>query len=529
MTNEEQLLISNRLGSHNTTEFFIPGSSVLGTFAMKFIKAHNASSEPPHDNDDFRSLFLKQKVFFSNFYPKLNNKSFIPAPLSIQQRKNFDIYYDLSIDDISKDIEYVDLHSFISLKEDEYSTNISTLNISKNIEYHHSRPQDDRALGHAAEDLGNFYQYEVLNKGQAFTGSIIGPLEPLKSLKELFDSEGKMRVHIGKSRNTQYGNCVLKINDLNKIEKDELDKIRNNQILITFISDIILRNENGFLEPNISIFLQEFSNCLNIDIDDIEILKKFLKFKTIGGFNGVWKLPKKQCPALAAGSEILIKINKKNTKKLPIEMLNTHFFGIKNSEGYGRIMINLHCKKSINRGNIQFKGKELSKEIIKIKDFIDYSISERVKSKIKEKIQDLIEDFKKNNLKASFYHRIKLFIENYPGTLQELENRYKSFLDENLDTPKSFRNRFKKIEKYLKFNPNNGKLTPFKEDMVSDSKFVDIYDITYFETILYEKVYHTPLPDLSEKEDLFSDKQILDFYKFYCRKLLDRILMEYKK
>ena len=54
----------------------------------------------------------------------------------------------------------------------------------------------------------------------------------------------------------------------------------------------------------------------------------------------IWNLPKIQAQALAAGSVIVFSI--KNGIKYDLTKLDRSFFGLRQSEGYGQIVVNQH-------------------------------------------------------------------------------------------------------------------------------------------------------------------------------------------
>ena len=71
-----------------------------------------------HKNDQFKDLFLKNKLTFTNFYPSVKNKIYLPVPNSIVKKKNSEEYLDLSfIKDRPKDDDLVKLQGLLSLAE----------------------------------------------------------------------------------------------------------------------------------------------------------------------------------------------------------------------------------------------------------------------------------------------------------------------------------------------------------------------------------------------------------------------------
>ena len=88
------ILIADTRGGNNyvTTFDFIPGNTVLGMFAGKYVKL-NSLGNAAHIDDNFRKFFLSNELQFTNAYiiskndrnEILNNYS---IPFSIQHNKN---------------------------------------------------------------------------------------------------------------------------------------------------------------------------------------------------------------------------------------------------------------------------------------------------------------------------------------------------------------------------------------------------------------------------------------------------------
>ncbi len=498
LINREQILVTNQAGSKDSTDFFIPGSTILGVFAWKYIikeKIENA-----HENLDFYNLFLSDNVKFTNFYPTYKNKIFHPHPYSITKKKNQDEFYDLSIKR-PEDIQLIKMKGFSLIEKVNNNKNgeiyIQMPNLSKSVEYHHGRPQD-RSIGRASSHAGEFFQYEVLKPNHYFQGSVIGPKKELIKLLELFNSN-ILEINIGKSRSAQYGNSILEIVDLKKISKNEFSHGNENQVLITLLSDMILRNQNGLIIPNVSIFMRELALSLEIIEDNIKIEKQFLNFKTVGGYSTTWKLPKPQAYALGAGSEFLIKFS--NQDSIDLNKLAGKFFGERNSEGYGEIKINRQ------RFEIGQKKKLQALEIKKPNDFseleklVEWILKERMIHKIRSKAHSKANNLVEQKFSKSFIQRIKLFIE----ASDSFDNLKNIFNSEGI--PKDFKEKLEKISTYIYYdNPNNN----FRN---FDDLIKEINDIEIISEV-DEKFTETIKETLNEKSFTYN------LYQEFCKTLL---------
>lgn len=523
LRNVEQLLVSNQLGNHGTTDYFIPGSTVLGAIAAKFIRytaKHDESfdSKSAHDNTIFRNLFLNNIVIFTNFYPSDVNNTYYPVPASLVKKKNSEEFLDLSfIKDRPEDDDLVKLHGLISLDPVGDELNIRFPNISKSVEYHHARPED-RSMGHAMENYGQFFQYETLNPGQRFKGYIIGQESHLKEIVKILNSENSSLI-LGKSRSAQYGKCNLEVGEVKEFVHNENNIVESDGLLISSQSDVILRNNFGFPIPDTKHLLKEIvgDNLINSEST------KFLKFKIVGGYNNVWNLPKPQYYALAAGSEILVKTSNSD-KQLPRDF-KKQFFGENTSQGYGQIAINGHNHKIISKKDPDSEPAELPQDLMMLAEFIKFCLKERLKERIKERALSTTIKIPQAAT-PSFVNRIKLLINRYDN-FADLEEILKSIVKGEYNTkdgstrkiPNEFREKFQSLSSYIKFNTTKYNFDDF-DDLIKNS--LEFSKDTTLDNLIMPSVKNKIAFDFY-KEDKF------ELFQMYCEIVLNSILMEKKE
>lgn len=534
LKNKEQILVSNQIGSHDNSEYFIPGSTILGTLAGKYISL-NQERDSIHEDNIFFDLFISDDTKFSNFYPIKGELEFYPAPLFVAKEKYFDNYYDLTISQRPEGIDLVNLPPLVSLKENIQNRDlleIYTPNFSKSVQYHHARPRNDRTIGHATEDFGDFYQYEVIEPGQTFQGSIIGSAKNLQHIIKLFDSD-EFELTIGKSRTAQYGKCILKLDDI-KIIKETISLINTNRLIITLISDMILVNDYGFISPDIDLFLEEFMNVLDIPLEQrnrVNIEKRYLKYKKVGGFKDVWKLPKKQAQALASGSELVVKFDDNfDIKKYDINKVRKHFFGTRKSEGYGQIRINWHNHKKVIEKQIKMKFEEVPKNLARINDYIQFCIIERLKFILKQEAHKRVNKKDLKELKRfskSFIYRIKNIIDN-AESINSLKDLFTTFTNREKkkaiidglehSIPLKFRDNFRAISDFIMFDSRKNIFKAF-ENLLK-----------YSSTILEQKDYREYIfPKIKEKVPMdFYKSYQLQLYQIFSNTLLKDMLFRLK-
>ena len=384
ISNLSQLLLSIRVGEDQVSEKYIPGSFILGALAYNYIRNKNKPYNPSEDND-FRDIFVSGEVTFSNGYPVVGDEIFYPVPLSIVKEKDTSNYYDFAFEEepIQKKGDY---EKFVTINSGENSSEVEFRSTLTEIEYHHRRPYD-KSIGHAKKfqtgQEGIFFQFQVISPGQNFKGNITGKYKYIKKLSETLNKD--MNFYIGKSKTAQYGKCSFKFGEIKKIEDDKT-WYKDNTLIITLASDMILIDENGFNRPDVEVFKKELADTLEIELSDtkISIEKKFLKYKKVGGFLGVWNLPKPQYVAIAAGSVLVLQNG--SEKDISLNNLTGKSFGTRIEEGFGKILIDWHGNNGITKK--EPAGEPPDWNVVKqssLKDFIEYILSIRLKMNLRNK------------------------------------------------------------------------------------------------------------------------------------------------
>lgn len=325
-------------------ESYIPGGVILGIFAGSYLrKTKGVSSKNAHNDENFKRLFLSNSVVYECAYPSVDDEVFYPMPLSILKNKyqdNGDII-DLAAYDLS-DIDAIDILDNKQKMGEEFALIsdegeiLKTLNVEKEIIYHHKR-STDRTIGHVLKDddanntdKGQLFNYQSIVKETEFIGRIKGNPKDIELLKNLIPDGSK--IHIGRSKSAQYG--LAKINYIynQEVETEEID----DKIVITLQSPMILLNEFGMDVTDLKMVAKE---VLKQDIDDDDIYCYGDLINT-GGYNAKWNMPKEQHTAIKQGSVIVvnnIEIDEEEANKL-----QNQYYGEKINEGYGKISINKH-------------------------------------------------------------------------------------------------------------------------------------------------------------------------------------------
>ena len=302
-----------------TTEKYIPGRSVLGVLADRFIKhKKNIPNNNPHEDNDFYSWFLEGNLKIGNAYIFSRDKyenGFVhfPVPFSIQKGKNEDVIYDFLYTDSNFDIQTESINTFCVLNEGIFQTK----DVETELNFHHAR---DREKGISKK--GVIYNYESISPNQDFEGEIRGEK---KELQNLINTCGKdWTAYIGRSKNSQYGRVSLNIIDAEpKPYEPEIES--KEKISLTFLSDTIIYNDYGFATTDIGV-LENY-------LGKVKIEKCFIKRGEVESFVGVWKLKRPSETCFLAGSAFLLDMSDSDTKRLAEFQKNG--IGERTHEGFG--------------------------------------------------------------------------------------------------------------------------------------------------------------------------------------------------
>lgn len=438
--NKSQLLVTQQVGKTQDSEDYIPGSFILGALAGQFISEH--SLDKPHDDKDFWTIFLSGQVRFLDAYPcQIGGRTYWPCPQSFVKEKDNDNHFDLTDpDNIEKIVKNkkqtkgkIGPYIEIGGNDIEYVTP------ETEVEYHHQRPKN-RSIGHATDDSGDFFQFTVIKPDQHFRATIFGEYKYLKPVFELLQKNNIL--YLGKSRTAQYGRCECTAEIALKSTSSKTWK-KGETAVITLISDIILRNGNGMTAAYPELLVQEIRELrvLPKNSDGIKLMASFTYANKLGGYLGVWNMPKIQTVALAAGSEIVCQNN--TDVDIPAEELEKHAFGFRTEEGFGRIRFNWHNKTDIDTVKKATSSFALSDVSSNVSELVKHILDKELETTVINYATEQFRLFKGTHITNSFIGRLKLLI-----------NRSCTFdnLNDNIRFSKRAFEQLKRLKKYWHLN-----------------------------------------------------------------------------
>lgn len=303
---------------------YIEGAKILGMIA----EAYKTEGK---GNEEFAELTKDQSLICSNAYISDGKKRFEPADASLfvvkddprQGRCKAVDMGELKDDEIEKLSPLGDKFICYNRQQAEEKK------VDMEIRYHHSRPAD-KSIGHvvSSDSDNQMYQIESISAGQTFTGYILGSSDQIRKICELFEKRNHYR--IGYNRSAEYGEVSIHVAGLsenNEIEEgDSVDRF-----LLRLNSPAILRRENGMVSPDEEMILGQLKRKL--DLPNLTIEKRFLRFTEIGGYNVTWNARKPSVPVFDKGTAFVMR----SPVPVCLEKINRIWIGERNMEGYGEI------------------------------------------------------------------------------------------------------------------------------------------------------------------------------------------------
>jgi CRISPR-associated protein Csx10 len=327
-------------GGAKKTELFIPGSSVMGFFASRYAK--NSDADDGNGKAAFKELFIDGALVFNNAYISNGKNRFVPVPASVMREKDRPLTDDNPCANFLIDPKDAGVAGdgavkpqwkalgdrFVSF-EDEMTAKVMT--VQTEINYHHRVEQ--------RKTDADFYQYAALSAGQLFNGSILGQGKYIKEMIARWPKNGDFT--LGRSKNAQYGRAVPVNATLRKLPErkpsGENSENKASEFVVQLISPCVLLDDNGAYTANIETLRDELSRRLGgIRLQEI---KTFLRYRTVGGYNVKWNLPKQQIQALDAGTICVFRVSDEKKEEIDISRLAHVNIGERVSEGYGEISV----------------------------------------------------------------------------------------------------------------------------------------------------------------------------------------------
>lgn len=329
---EEPIMLAGKKGLYEDCEDWITGSSVRGAFASMYLEDYKLGNQAEKD-EDFSRIFLKEGVQFGFSFLKKGNRVFYPCPANLVKSKESggpDMIFDRFCE-VNSDRRRKDIRSLIFIENGE----VCLEKPEKEMRMHHARPKD-RGIGHAlgereseSGELGQFYQYVSLKKGQSFQGSLRGKASDIKRLLECLEKRSGY-LYLGRSKTAEYGKARFMPKEYRKPGAETEEEKCDTWILELLTPMVLYDWEKLRPDANPQLLCDLLNEKEQIGA---ELENQILKFTRTGGYNSHMRLPEAQMPALAAGTVLKIRT------KLPVTRmwLEGRRFGMLTGSGYGMV------------------------------------------------------------------------------------------------------------------------------------------------------------------------------------------------
>lgn len=319
---------------------FIPGSAIRGALIGRHLKRNSSDDSDIVSDPAVRTLFFDGTTRYLNayLYDARKRKRTLPTPSSWYRDKYASLSETMDVYDLSQASELPD--NFLSRPVEEPFCAVSGSSVwlhrdNRRINVHNQR---NRRKGRATEGSGEIFRYDALDAGQTFQFIVLcnhaADTTKIKGLLEPTD------IWLGGSQTAGYGHCKITsvniVDDWNEVGQPIQDRIGDQQLQITLLSPLIIRDDygqyattspTGLLRRNIGLHL---------------ILKKsFASREYVGGFNRKWGLPLPQVPAITAGSVFVYTVSEDTSSRDSIfSTLESQGIGERRVDGFGRIAFN---------------------------------------------------------------------------------------------------------------------------------------------------------------------------------------------
>ncbi|MBF2056633.1 MAG: hypothetical protein IGQ45_05275 [Cyanobacterium sp. T60_A2020_053] len=203
--------------------------------------------------------------------------------------------------------------------------------------YTHNTIEDE--IQRPSSDVGGVYSYSAIAPNTKFQGEIrlkADVFNHLTSQKPQWWKNLDGSYAIGQSKKDDYGRITLKITQKPQLHQGSVN-IKNNQLIVWLLSDLLLRDERLNPTADINVLRQTLENALGVELEETE--KKFLRQRRTESWQGRWGLSRPSLVGIQAGSCFVYNITGElDTNKL--SQVAMEGIGERRVEGYGQICFN---------------------------------------------------------------------------------------------------------------------------------------------------------------------------------------------
>lgn len=349
----EPVICKSVNGEEANTADYIEGAKILGLISEEL-------------SEDFMSFMNKGELKCMNAYISSNGRRFTEVPGYIYRIKNDSGRFvnKLAENETNrKETEKYQLnqmkHSYAILE----GGMLEKLDVLTEERYHHRRPEDKSIGRAAASEEGNadFYQMDSISEGQQFAGIITGGPDQIKEIYRILTQEKDF--YIGYSRSSEYGKVCIRVKGTSGTESKQPAEATS--IVVCLNAPTIVYNDRAMTTTDPDTLAAEILSALDIKLDPEECkVDKFIRYKTIGGYNVTWNMRKPTLQTFDKGTAVRL------TFKEPVSVSECEriMLGERTAEGYGEASVSIYDPQ-----NTAYVGKIKKTENSKTERTVDAS------------------------------------------------------------------------------------------------------------------------------------------------------------
>ena len=320
------LLTSVANGDENSARTLdhIPGGTLRGLLIARYMSRNNISSDTLLADETARRLFFSGAVKYLNAYPAdTYDKRYLPVPASLRQEKGQETKGQIH------DLAFTKVEGQTEKYKEQYclpdGSRLIGITPKKTMSVHIG----GETRGRVKKGESTVFKYQALDAGQKFQAVILAGENDIKILRSLLP-DGEI-LNLGGSRSAGYGQAIVNgklLNDWQEVETQSLD---DDQIILTLLSDALLRGSSG--QPTLDL-----DQALTVEFGRAVHGRAFHSPTLIGGFNRRWSLPLPLMPALGKGSVWVYPAGTFTSAEL--DQIKREGIGERRNEGFGRVAVN---------------------------------------------------------------------------------------------------------------------------------------------------------------------------------------------
>jgi CRISPR-associated protein Csx10 len=349
----EPILATSFQGDPNSdvSYSYIPGSMIRGAVISRYLRQHKLSELDLNDVTVRGLFFDETKTLYLNAYLlSKDGKRTLPVPLSWFKDKDAklpesDEHGSMAIYDHAIEYELPEDEDITPKRVEQNFCTVCDQSVvlyseKRRINIHNFR---NRKKGKGIKEQGEIFRYDALDVGQTFQAVILcQDKDLLDKIQQLIPDDTK--IWLGGSQSAGYGKTeISNVNDdladnWCEIETPSSQRVNNQKLTISLLSDAILRDEWGQAVADANLIKPAVEETLNKALQTPKSVIIYSSSNLIGGFNRKWGLPLPQLPALSAGTVIVFEGVGLNSDE--IQHLEFYGIGERRNEGFGRVAIN---------------------------------------------------------------------------------------------------------------------------------------------------------------------------------------------